>query len=228
MSGYVISPPAQTVLPVEGGGLFPVRRIYCVGRNYADHAREMGADPDREPPFFFSKPRDAVTTLQVVPYPPETSDLHYEAELVLALKGGGRNLDPDDALSLVYGAAAGVDLTRRDLQAKAKKAGRPWDTAKGFDASAPIGLIRPGPAPQSGRVSLKVNGDIRQDGDLADMIWSDAEIIAHLSKFFELAPGDLVFTGTPAGVGAIRPGDEVDASIAGLPPLRFKLAAPLS
>lgn len=219
----VFAPPAQIVLPVEGGGVFPVRRIYCVGRNYADHAKEMGGDPDREAPFFFSKPRDAVTTADHVAYPPATENLHHEVELVLALGSGGADLTPDDAQALVYGAAVGVDLTRRDLQAAAKAKGRPWDTAKGFDQSAPIGLIRPGAAPISGPIVLTVNGETRQTGDLADMTWSGAEVLAHLSSLFRLEPGDLVFTGTPAGVGPILAGDIVEARSAELPPLRFQL-----
>lgn len=224
MTAYVIAPPTETVLPVEGGGLFPVRRIYCVGRNYAEHAREMGADPEREPPFFFSKPRDAVTSERQVAFPPATDNLHFEVELVLALGAGGAGLSADAARSTVYGAAVGVDLTRRDLQAAAKKSGRPWDTAKGFDASAPIGLIRPGPAPAAGPIALSVNGERRQSGDLSEMIWSSGEVLAHLSSLFRLEPGDLVFTGTPAGVGPLQPGDQVEAQAAELPPLRFAMA----
>lgn len=223
MTAYVVAPPPPTALPVEGGGLFPVRRIYCVGRNYADHAREMGADPDREPPFFFSKPRDAVIAAEAAPYPPATADLHHEVELVLAVGGAGADLTPEEAGSLIFGAAVGVDLTRRDLQAEAKKAGRPWDMAKGFDASAPIGLIRPGPAPQAGAIELAVNGEKRQSGDLSWMIWSNAEILSHLSGLVRLEPGDLVFTGTPAGVGAVGPGEQIEAHAGDLPPLRFRL-----
>jgi len=223
VTAYVISPPAETTVPVEGGGSFPVRRIYCVGRNYADHAREMGADPDREPPFFFSKPRDAVATGEAVPYPPETSDLHHEVELVLAVGGAGAGLGAVEAASLIFGAAVGVDLTRRDLQAEAKKTGRPWDMAKGFDASAPIGLIRPGPAPATGAITLTVDGDTRQSGDLAQMIWANGEVLSHLSRLVRLEPGDLVFTGTPAGVGAIAKGQQIEALAADLPPLRFQL-----
>lgn len=223
MTAYAITPPAPTEIPVEGGGLFPVRRIYCVGRNYADHAREMGADPDREPPFFFSKPRDAVICVDAVPYAPATKDLHHEVELVIALGGGGADLSPDEAGAMIFGAAVGVDLTRRDLQAAAKKAGRPWDMAKGFDASAPIGLVRPGPAPGVGPITLSVDGDPRQSGDLSQMIWSNAEIISHLSRLVRLEPGDLVFTGTPAGVGALKRGAQVEACAGDLPPLRFKL-----
>lgn len=224
MTAYVINPPVETVVPVEGGGQFPVRRIYCVGRNYADHAREMGADPDREAPFFFSKPRDAVTSRSEVAYPPATEDLHHEVELVLALGGGGADLSPDRAKMMVYGAAVGVDLTRRDLQSVAKKNGRPWDASKGFDQSAPIGLIHPGQSPSEGSIALTVNGETRQSGDLAQMIWSSAEVISHLSSLFRLEPGDLIYTGTPAGVGPVKRGDQVEASIANLPPLRFTLS----
>ncbi|MGY6629237.1 MAG: fumarylacetoacetate hydrolase family protein [Oceanicaulis sp.] len=215
--------PPLIAAPVQGGGAFPVRRIYCVGRNYADHAREMGADPTREAPFFFSKPRDALSAGGAIPYPQSTSDLHHEVELVLALGRGGSDLTPDAAAACIWGAAVGIDFTRRDLQADAKAKGRPWDTAKGFDASAPIGLIRPGPAPQSGAITLMVNGEVRQSGDLADMIWSSAEILSHLSALFELAPGDLVFTGTPAGVGAVRLGDRLDAQAGDLPGLQVTI-----
>jgi len=224
MTSYVITPPAETLLPVEGGGQFPVRRVYCVGRNYADHAREMGADPDREPPFFFSKPRDAVFTADVVPYPSATQDLHHEVELVLALGGGGAGLTPATAGALVYACAVGVDLTRRDLQADAKKAGRPWDMAKGFDGSGPVGSLKPSPGMKAGAISLAVNGKIRQSGDLSQMIWSPSEIVAHLSALVRLEAGDLIFTGTPAGVGALERGDRVEARIDGLMPLSFALA----
>jgi len=223
MTSYVITPPVETLLPVEGGGQFPVRRIYCVGQNYADHAREMGGDPDRQPPFFFSKPRDAVTAGSEVSYPPATQNLHHEVELVLALGSGGANLSPEAALSLVYGSAVGVDLTRRDLQAVAKSSGRPWDVSKGFDQSAPISLIRPGSAPDHGLISLHVNGEQRQSGDLNQMIWSTSELLSHLTHLFRLEAGDLIFTGTPAGVGPIVSGDQVEAKAADLPPLRFKV-----
>lgn len=220
----VIPAPALITAPVEGGGAFPVRRIYCVGRNYADHAREMGADPTREAPFFFSKPRDAITPGGAIAYPQATADLHHEVELVLALGRGGSDLSPDAAAACIWGAAVGIDLTRRDLQAQAKAQGRPWDTAKGFDASAPMGLIRPGPPPGAGAITLSVNGEVRQRGDLADMIWSSAEILSHLSALFELAPGDLVFTGTPAGVGAVSLGDTLDARAGDLPALQVTIA----
>lgn len=220
----VIPAPALVTTPVEDGGAFPVRRIYCVGRNYADHAREMGADPVREAPFFFSKPRDALAPGGAIPYPPATADLHHEVELVLALGRGGSDLTPEAAMACIWGAAVGIDFTRRDLQADAKAKGRPWDTAKGFDASAPIGLIRKGPAPQSGAITLSVNGEVRQSGDLADMIWASAEILSHLSALFELAPGDLVFTGTPAGVGAVGVGDVLHARAGDLPGLQVTIA----
>ncbi|XBQ15753.1 MAG: fumarylacetoacetate hydrolase family protein [Oceanicaulis sp.] len=223
MTSYVIAPPAETVLPVEGGGQYPVRRVYCVGRNYADHAREMGSDPDREPPFFFSKPRDAVTSGETVPYPPATKDLHYEAELVIALGGGGSDLSPEQAGKLIYACAVGVDLTRRDLQNQAKKAGKPWDMAKGFDGSAPVGALKPCRALDEGAISLSVNGVARQSADLSHMIWSSAEIVSHLSKLVRLEAGDLIFTGTPAGVGPVERGDWIEARIDGLMPLSFTL-----
>lgn len=224
MSAPLPALPEPILAPVEGGEMFPVRRIYCVGRNYADHAREMGSDPDREPPFFFSKPRDAATFANSVAYPPATADLHYEAELVLALGAGGADLTPEAALSCVYGAACGVDLTRRDLQAEAKKAGRPWDMAKGFDQSAPVGRIRPGDAPQEGAIRLSLDGETKQRADLSDMIWSNAELLSHLSRLVRLEPGDLVFAGTPAGVGPVRRGQTLLVEIEGLSPLRISLS----
>ena len=218
MVDFVIAPPPQASVPVEGGGAFPVRRIYCVGRNYAEHAREMGHDPDAEPPFFFSKPADAVVTDGgAVPYPPETGNLHYEIELVAAIGTGGRNIAVEDAMRHVWGYAAGIDFTRRDLQALAKKAGRPWEVAKGFDHSGPIGTIVPAdkvPLPLTGRIELSVNGETRQAADISDMIWDLPHVIAELSRYFELCPGDLIFTGTPAGVGVVQRGDRVSGSIA--------------
>lgn len=220
--------PAFTVptIAIEGSAdRFPVRRIYCVGQNYAAHAREMGANPDRQAPFFFSKPADAVVPGGgVLPFPPRTDDLHHEVELVLALGAGGSSISADEAGRLVFGCAVGVDLTRRDLQAEAKGAGRPWDMAKGFDRSAPIGPLTPGQPPASGAIELSVNGAARQAGNLSDMIWSPAEIVAALSSYVTLAPGDLIFTGTPSGVGRLLPGDAVRASIDGLSPLAFRLA----
>jgi fumarylpyruvate hydrolase len=200
---------------------FPVRRIYCVGRNYAEHAREMGNDP-RELPFFFSKPADAVVPSGWrLPFPVRTSDLHHEVELVVALHKGGANIHAADASPLIFGYAVGIDLTRRDLQAEAKKAGRPWDMAKGFDHSAPIGALTRGLPPAAGSITLSIDGDVRQRGDLKDMIWSVAEVIAALSTYVELAPGDLIFTGTPAGVGPIRHGQSVRGMITGTEPIEI-------
>ena len=207
---------APTVAIAGTSDRFPVRRIFCVGQNYADHAREMGSDPDRQEPFFFSKPADAVvangTTL---PFPLKTEDLHHEVELVIALGAGGKDIAVEDAAATIFGAGVGIDLTRRDLQAAAKKAGRPWDMAKGFDRSAPVGALTPGMPAATGSIALAVDGETRQSGDLSMMIWSVPEIIATLSTFVELAPGDLIFTGTPAGVGPIRRGQTVHATIDG-------------
>jgi fumarylpyruvate hydrolase len=201
---------------------FPVRRIYCVGRNYAEHTREMGGDPQRESPFFFSKPADAVVASGWrVPFPVKTADLHHEVELVVALHKGGASIQSADAAALIFGYAVGIDLTRRDLQSEAKKAGRPWDMAKGFDHSAPIGALTRGIPPTTGPITLAVDGNIRQRGDLNDMIWSVAEVIAALSTYVELAPGDLIFTGTPAGVGPIRRGESVRGMIAGTEPIEI-------
>jgi fumarylpyruvate hydrolase len=220
MSDYVIDAPPQPVVPVADGGFFPVRRIFCIGRNYADHAREMGHDPDREPPFFFTKPSDALVIAGAdTPYPPRTSDVHHEIELVAALSSGGQNIAAADALAHVWGYAAGIDLTRRDLQAEAKKLGRPWDMAKGFDASAPIGELAPVSRighPAKGRIALAVNGELRQQGDIADTIWPLADAIAYISTFVALAPGDLIFTGTPAGVAAVDRGDRLEGTIEGV------------
>lgn len=199
---------------------FPVHRIYCVGRNYAAHAREMGMDPDREPPFFFTKPADAIVPNGVaVPYPSRTENLHHEIELVVAIGQGGKDIPPDQALTHVLGYATGNDLTRRDLQAEARKQGRPWDTAKGFDRSALISAITPVALSghlQHGRIWLDVNGKRRQDADLSELIWSVPEVIAELSTLYELAPGDLIYTGTPAGVGPLARGDRLEGGIDGL------------
>lgn len=220
MSRYVIDPPAVPTVPVVGGGAFPVRRIFCVGRNYADHTREMGGDPNREPPFFFCKPADAVMTGGAdTPYPTMTADLHHEMEMVVAIGKGGKDIAEAEALAHVFGYAAGLDLTRRDLQAEAKKAGRPWDMAKGFDASAPIGEIAPAAKighPAAGAIALTVNGAARQSSDLAKMIWSVPETIAHLSRLVELKAGDLIFTGTPEGVAACVRGDRLEGTVAGV------------
>ncbi|MCI2394757.1 fumarylacetoacetate hydrolase family protein [Aliiroseovarius sediminis] len=218
---WAIPCPLQPSLAIAGSAeRFPVRRIYCVGQNYAAHAREMGSNPDREPPFFFSKPADAmVPDGATVPYPPGTENLHHEVELVVAIGVGGTNISVETALNHVWGYAIGNDLTRRDLQAEAKKIGRPWDMAKGFDLSAPCGDLRPAAAtghPSAGYIRLSVNDKTRQSSDLSDLIWSVPEVIAHLSSTITLAPGDLIFTGTPEGVGALVPGDTCVAEISGL------------
>lgn len=224
---FVIAPEARPALPITGSdSLFPVRRIYCVGQNYGDHVREMGGDPKKNPPVFFSKPANAIVTdNQPVAYPPATDNLHYEVELVVALGSGGSQIAAADALAHVYGYAVGIDFTRRDLQAAAKQGGKPWDAAKGFDQSAPISAIRPvGNAhPVSGSISLQVNSETRQDADLSDMIWSVAEIIAELSTLYELKGGDIIFTGTPAGVSAVVPGDHIQATIESVGEIEFDL-----
>jgi fumarylpyruvate hydrolase len=210
----VITPTVAVAGSIER---FPVRRIYCVGQNYAEHTREMGGDPARQTPFFFTKPADAVVDSgAVLPFPTQTVDLHHEVELVLALHSGGSDIAVDDATRHIFGYAVGIDLTRRDLQAAAKAAGRPWDMAKGFDHSAPVGPISPGLPPTTAAISLTVDGETRQSGNVDQMIWDVPEIIAALSKLVALAPGDLIFTGTPAGVGPIKPGQSVFGRIAGI------------
>jgi fumarylpyruvate hydrolase len=227
---YVIPPPAQPAVPVRGGGLVPVRRIFCVGRNYAAHAREMGHDPDREPPFFFTKPADAIVTGGAdMPYPPASQDLHHEVELVVAIGTGGAEIPVEAAKDHIWGYAAGLDMTRRDLQGEAKKLGRPWDMGKGFDHSAPIGDLVPAAElgrkyGSDGHVMLMVNGVERQEGDIADMIWTIPEVIAALSRLVRLEPGDLIFTGTPEGVAAVKPGDVLEGLVSGLPPVRTRIA----
>ena len=225
---WVFEPPQQASVAVAGSeDRFPVRRIFCVGRNYAAHAREMGNDPDRDPPFFFTKPADAVVAGGgTVPYPPETSDLHYEVELVVAIGKGGANLSEDDVPAHIWGASVGIDLTRRDLQAQAKKMGRPWDWAKAFDHSAPIAPLVPVagvPSLTQGRIWLSVNDEMRQDADIADMIWSVKEHVAILSRSMELRPGDLIMTGTPAGVGAVEPGDILRGGVENLADIEIKI-----
>jgi fumarylpyruvate hydrolase len=226
MSYAVPLPPVVTV-PVLGGDPFPVRRIYCVGRNYAAHAREMGHNPDREPPFFFMKPADAVMpTGSIVPYPPQTKNYHYEIEMVVAIGKGGRDIPVAGALDHVFGYGVGLDMTRRDLQAVAKEMGRPWDMGKGFDHSAPCSPIQPAAAighPAKGAIWLKVNGETRQTSDLAEMIWSVPEMIAYLSGLMELAPGDLIYSGTPEGVGAVVKGDRLEGHVDGLPELKITI-----
>lgn len=227
MSDYVIAAAAPAFVPVVGGGRFPVRRIYCVGRNYAEHAREMGHDPDREAPFFFAKPADALVIDGAdMPYPPGTSDLHHEMELVVGLARGGAEIAEGDALGCVWGYAAGLDMTRRDVQGEAKKLGRPWDMGKGFDHSAPIGAMAPaaGFDPTRGAIELRVNGAVRQSSDLSKLIWSVAETIAYLSQLVRLEAGDLIFTGTPEGVAAVGRGDVLDGTVAGLPPLHVRIS----
>jgi fumarylpyruvate hydrolase len=202
---------------------FPVRRIYCVGRNYAEHAREMGGDPVREPPFFFSKPADAVVaTGGRLVFPCATADLHYEVEMVVALGQGGAAMSLADAARCVFGFAVGIDLTRRDMQAQAKKTARPWDLSKGFDQSAPVGALTVGAAPNAAALSLRLDGVVRQEGNVADMLWKTPEIIAALSLYVSLAPGDLVFTGTPAGVGPVARGQTLHAELKGAAPLELE------
>ncbi len=217
---FVIPAPPQPDLPVAGtDDSFPVRRVYCVGRNYADHAREMGHDPDREPPFFFQKcPDNLLVGGGDFPYPVKSGDVHWEIELVLALSRGGQNIPQGRALDHVYGYAVGLDMTRRDLQGEAKKMGRPWDVGKAFEHSAPCSALHPAARighPETGRIWLERNGALRQDGDLNQMIWKIPEMIEYLSGLFTLAPGDLIFTGTPAGVGAVQRGDVLNGGVDG-------------
>lgn len=225
MSDYVLPPAPPASLAVQGReARFPVRRIFCVGRNYTEHAREMGGDPTAEPPFFFTKPADAlVPSGATIPFPPATQDLHFEAELVVAIGRGGADISAADAPDHIWGHAAGNDLTRRDLQAEAKAARRPWDMAKAFDASAVVGPLVEGPVSPDARLSCSVNGILRQEARLSDMIWPVEQIIAHLSRLVTLAPGDLIFTGTPAGVGAFQRGDRCTVEIDGLPPASVTL-----
>ncbi len=225
---YVIDPPAIPSLPVTGDiRRFAVNRIFCVGRNYADHAREMGHDPDREPPFFFMKPASAILADgKDMTYPSLSNDVHHEVELVVAIAKGGVNIPSQNALEHIYGYGVGLDMTRRDLQGEAKKMGRPWDTGKAFDQSAPCGAITPivqWGHPDKGSVTLLVNGEIRQEGDLNQLIWNVPDVIASLSSLFTLEPGDLIFTGTPAGVGPVKKGDVLEAKIDGLPTLNTKI-----
>lgn len=230
MATFVITPPEPASVAVSGSSdRFAVRRIFCVGRNYAAHAREMGKDPDREPPFFFGKPADAVVDSgTTIPYPQLTKDLHHEIELVVAIGRGGSNIEVENALDHVWGYGVGIDLTRRDLQDVAKKMGRPWDWAKGFDLSAPCGpLVRASEIghPAKGRVWLAVNGETRQQGDLADLIWSIPEVIAICSQSMELKAGDLIYTGTPAGVGAVISGDRITGGVDGVGEIDITIGA---
>ncbi|CAG9180511.1 fumarylacetoacetate hydrolase family protein [Cupriavidus respiraculi] len=228
MTEFVIQPAPQASVAVAGGtARFPIRRVFCVGRNYAAHAREMGKDPDREPPFFFTKPADAVVPAEgTVAYPPLTDNLHHEIEMVVAIGKGGSDIAVGGALEHVWGYGVGVDLTRRDLQDVAKKMSRPWDWSKAFDASGPCGPLHPVSAvghPAQGRIWLAVNGEVRQEGDLNELIWPVADVIAYISQSVALAPGDLIFTGTPAGVGRIEPGDKVTGGVAGLADIAFTM-----
>ncbi len=220
MPALTFALPAPTLLPVAGtDALFPVRRVYCIGRNYAAHAVEMGGDPDREPPFFFQKNPDNLTAAATFPYPAQTADLHHEVELVVALGSGGRDIPVERALGHVWGYAVGLDMTLRDRQAEAKAMGRPWEVAKAFDHSAPVGLLHPVAQvghPAAGRIALRVNGTLRQEGDLNQMIWKVPEIVAALSRHIALAAGDVLMTGTPAGVGAVVRGDVMEGEVAGV------------
>ena len=227
MPDFVIPAPAVVAVPVAGGGAFPVCRVFCVGRNYAEHAREMGSDPGREPPFFFMKPADALLLNDAdMPYPPQCKDLHHEMELVVALSEGGADIQEADALRHVWGYAAGLDTTRRDLQNAAKKEGKPWDMGKGFDHSAPIGLMVQASKighPAKGLIELKVNGEVRQTSDLSKMIWDIPETIAYLSRLVRLAPGDLIYTGTPENVAAVQRGDLLEGVVEGVGTVRTRI-----
>ena len=234
---FVVEQQEPTTVPVrtsaemevtEQSPKFPVHRIYCVGRNYSEHVKEMGGDPKQEPPVFFSKPASACVTFdRDVIYPQATKELHHEVELVVALKSGGKDIPLESAMGCVYGYSVGIDFTRRDLQAIAKDKGRPWDVAKGFDQSAPISAILPASEVSQlsdAKISLEVNGEVRQQALLSDMIWSVPEIICELSKFFELKSGDIIYTGTPSGVAAVEKGDRLTASVSGIGTLDFKIA----
>lgn len=230
---FVFAPAAPVAVPIAGSqDSFPVRRVYCVGRNYAAHAREMGFDPDREPPFFFCKPADAVVPVaegstRSLPYPPETSNLHYEIELVAAIGKGGANIAVDEALQHVWGYAVGLDMTRRDLQMSMREAGRPWELGKAFDQSAPIGPLHPAQSVkdiEKANIWLQVNGADKQRSDVGKLIWSIAETIAYLSKYFRLEAGDLIYTGTPEGVGPVVRGDRMVGGVDGLGTLSVQMA----
>lgn len=227
MANFVIDRPVDVTLPVVGtDAVFPVRRVYCIGRNYAAHAIEMGHNPDREPPFFFQKNPNNLDASGEFPYPPKTADVHHEIEMLVALQSGGTNIPLDTALGHVFGYGIALDMTRRDLQGEQKKLGRPWEIGKAFERSAPAGPIHPAASTghlDSGGISLKINGEIRQQGDLNQMIWKVPEMISYLSDYFELAPGDVILSGTPAGVGPVSPGDTMRAEIDGLGSLDVKV-----
>jgi fumarylpyruvate hydrolase len=234
-TSFVITPQAIVGLPVVGSAQqFPVRRVYCVGRNYAAHAREMGFDPDREPPFFFCKPNDDKSVVPVaagatvtLPYPSNTANYHFEIELVVAIGKGGRDIDSADAASHIFGYAVGLDMTRRDLQMRMREQGRPWEIGKAFDYSAPVGPVHPIAATgaiEQGAISLDVDGKVRQSSDVSHLIWSVSETIANLSTLFELQPGDLIFTGTPEGVGPVLRGETMVGKVEGLTPIHVHVA----
>ncbi|MBK1662279.1 fumarylacetoacetate hydrolase family protein [Paracraurococcus ruber] len=227
MSDYVIAPPVIAAVPIRGSSqVFPVRRIFCVGRNYAEHAIEMGSDPTREPPFYFAKPADALVVNDAdMPYPPQTKQLHHEMELVVAIGSAGENIPVAQAMAHVWGYCAGLDMTRRDLQNEAKKTGRPWDMGKGFDFSAPMGALVParGVDVSKGLIELKVNGKVVQTSDLSKLIWSVPEVISNLSHLVRLAPGDLIMTGTPEGVAAVQRGDLLEGVVEGVGTVRTRI-----
>ena len=220
MTKFAIQAPPTIALPIAGtADQFPVRRVYCIGRNYAAHAIEMGHDPDREPPFFFQKNPDNLDTTGEFPYPPKTSDVHHEIEMAVMLKSGGTNIPLENALDHVFGYALSLDMTRRDLQGAQKKMGRPWEIGKAFERSAPVGVIHTVESVghlDQGRVELKVNGEVKQEGDLNQMIWKVPEMISYLSDYFEMAAGDVILSGTPSGVGPIVKGDVMEVSVEGL------------
>lgn len=226
MTAYAFTPPAQATLSIDGSSeLFPVHRVYCVGRNYAAHAVEMGHDPDKEPPFFFQKnPDNLISDAREFPYPKASSDVHHEIELLVALKSGGEDISVEDALDHVFGYAVSLDMTRRDLQGQMKKMGRPWEIGKAFEMSAPSGPIMPVSKighPEQGDIWLKINDELRQSGDLNQMIWKTAEMISILSTLFTLQPGDIIMTGTPAGVGPVERGDRMHGHVAGVGDLQL-------
>lgn len=224
--------PSGPIAITADGNEFPIRRVFCVGRNYAAHAREMGRDPDREPPFFFTKWAETVVPSgSTIAYPSATANFQYEGELVVAIDKAGRNVASEDALDHVYGYATGLDMTRRDLQFQAKELGRPWDTAKNVEQSSPLGLIHPAAQmghPEKGRIALTVNGQLKQVADLSDLIWPIADVIAFLSRLYRIEAGDLIYTGTPAGVGAVVPGDEIEVTVDGLESTRIRVGDPAS
>ena len=227
MGEYAVAAPPLVSLPAPPGKPFPVRRIFCVALNYKDHVKEMGGNPETDPPFFFMKPAGAIVQNGgTMPYPPATKDLQHEVELVVAMNMGGRNIPPEAADELVFGYAVGLDMTKRDVQTELKKKGRPWEMAKAFDFSAPCSAIalkaRTG-AIAKGKIECRVNGQLRQSSDLGGMIWGVPQIIHYLSRQIEIAPGDLIFTGTPAGVGPVVKGDKIEATIAGLAPLSIEI-----